>query len=309
MNVHILNYVDILPTLFVPLTEENFNGRIAEYLAGGRQDILVNTDIFSNNVRSANCKEVNFSLFDITDINDAEIIIFPIYLELFEFFDLAENIHHCIRTYSNNYPDKKVVFFWNHDEDFKKYNDLVSKYKNCRIINYNTSEKTDNDIIVPFWTLDNVDQIEEEKSIYCSFAGNITHQIRAFLVNNIVEYGNPKIQFLGTLPYEEYRKKLSQTLFSLCPRGAGLSSYRFFECIHANTIPVLIADDIVLPYEEDLNYSDFSIRYNENDIADISVLDEMLQNVDYDKMLERLKEVRHRFTLAGVQEYVHRRLK
>ena len=48
MNVHILNYVDILPTLFVPLTEENFNGRIAEYLAGGRQDILIMTKTSRN---------------------------------------------------------------------------------------------------------------------------------------------------------------------------------------------------------------------------------------------------------------------
>ena len=97
-------------------------------------------------------------------------------------------------------------------------------------------------------------------------------------------------------------------MFSLCPRGAGLSSYRLFECIHANTIPVLIADESVLPYEEDLCYSYFLIRYKEKDVTDINFLLETLQNVDYNKMLQELKKVRYKFTLAGVQEHVHRRL-
>jgi hypothetical protein len=308
MKIHILNYKDILPTLSVPLTEENFNGRVREYLAGGRQDVLVNTDIFCNNVRSKNFKEVNFSLFRRTDVDDADIVIFPIYLELFEFFGLSENVRHCIETYSEKYSNKKVVFFWNHDEDFKKYNDTSSKYENCRIINYNTSEKTDNDIVVPCWALGNIDPIEEEKNIYCSFAGNMTHNVRRILASKIIQYNDPKIQLLTNLPYEEYRKKLSQTMFSLCPRGEGLSSYRLFECIHANTIPVLIADDSVLPYEEDLCYSDFLIRYKEKDVTDINFLLETLHNVDYNKMLQELKKVRYKFTLAGVQNYIQRRL-
>jgi hypothetical protein len=308
VKIHILDYKEIIPTLYRPLTEEH--PMFKEYLYKGRQDILVNTDIFCNNVRSKNLKETNFSLFDRTTIDDSEIIIFPIYLELFEFLGLRENIKYSLETYSSKYPDKKVVFFWNHDGDFKAYNDTTFKYKNCRIINYNTSEKTDNDIIVPFWTMENINPIEEEKQIYCSFAGSVTHQIRWLIANKIIEYNSPKFQYFGTtLPYEEYRKKLSQTTFSLCPRGAGLSSYRFFECIHANTIPVLIADDVVLPYEEDLYYPDFSIRCKEKHITDMSVLYEILQSVDSDKMLKRLKEVRHRFTPAGVQGYVHGRLK
>ena len=307
MDIHVLDYKDIIPTLCRPVSEDQ--PMFKEYLYKGRQDILVNTDIFCSNVRSKSLTEANFSLFDRTPIDDAEVIIFPIYLELFEFLGLRENIKHSIETYSSKYPDKKVVFFWNHDRDFKEYNDTTSKYKNCRVINYNTSERTDNDIIVPFWTMENINPIEEEKEIYCSFAGNITHPIRGLMVNNIIEYDTPEFQYLGALPYEEYRKKLSQTVFSLCPRGAGLSSYRFFECIHANTIPVLIADDVVLPYEEDLYYPDFSIRCKEEHITDMGVLHGILQSVDYDKMLKRLKEVRHRFTLTGVQEYVHGRLK
>ena len=115
MKIHILNYKDILPTLCVPLTEENFNGRVREYLAGGRQDVLVNTDIFCNNVRSKNFKEVNFSLFRRTDVDDADIVIFPIYLELFEFFGLSENVRHCIETYSEKYSNKTQMAYGSKD--------------------------------------------------------------------------------------------------------------------------------------------------------------------------------------------------
>jgi hypothetical protein len=306
MNIHILNYKNIIQELLSPFTEDH--PMFAEYLYKGRQDILVNTDIFCNNVRSKDLKEVNFNLFNRTTLDDSKIVVFPIYLELFEFLGLRENIEFCIENYSTKFPDKKVVFFWNHDIDFKYFNHITSKHDNCIIINYNTSEKTDNDIIVPFWTIQNIDFLEEEKNTFCSFIGSINSLTRRELVDGIIKYNNSSIIYQNGLDYDEYRKRLSQTIFSLCPHGAGLSSWRFFECIHANTIPVLISDNAILPYQEEIDYSDFSVTIDEIKAMDTDWIFKHLSSIDSDNLLKNLKDIRHMFTLEGVQNYIYNKL-
>lgn len=45
----------------------------------------------------------------------------------------------------------------------------------------------------------------------------------------------------------EYRDVLARSRFSLCPRGSGPGTLRFWESLQAGAIPVLIADDAILP--------------------------------------------------------------
>ena len=46
---------------------------------------------------------------------------------------------------------------------------------------------------------------------------------------------------------QEYQKILSRSRFSLCPRGTGVSTIRFWESLQAGAIPVLFADEMRLP--------------------------------------------------------------
>jgi hypothetical protein len=198
--------------------------------------------------------------------------------------------------------------------DFARYNNYVVFQPNCRVINYNTSEKTPNDIVVPFWTFlkgDGLDTPNEKKRMYCTFFGGLTHPVRSRLHSLMVRDRREGWESNTVMiNNDQYRINLSQSIFGLCPRGAGLSSYRFFECLHVGTIPVLIADDVVLPYEEEVNYSEFIVRHSEMYTVSLDSLADHLS--DYDRVQEiflaRIKAVRHKFTLAGVQEYVHRRL-
>jgi hypothetical protein len=304
VKIKILDYKAILEELSISLVA------LKEYLDGGRKDVLHNTDIFCENVRTINLVEKDFSLFSRVDSIDSDtVVVFPIYLELFEFLGLHENVKRSIEIYSSRYPDNKVVFFWNHDRDFKDYNETTLKNKNCRVINYNTSEKTGNDIVVPFWTMEDIAPIKEEKQIYCSFIGRMTHETRRLIARKIIEYDSPKFQYFNSLAYNEYRKKLSQTKFSLCPRGAGLSSYRFFECIHANTIPVLIADSVVLPYQDELDYSKFSVRVLEKDAGNLELMYSSFKSLDYDSLMMNLNQVRNNFSLPFIQKYIHDELR
>jgi hypothetical protein len=82
--------------------------------------------------------------------------------------------------------------------------------------------------------------------------------------------------------------------FALAPRGYGRSSFRFFEAMLLNRIPVYFWDDIEwLPYQEHLDYSKFTISIH---ISKISQTYEILKNISdetYLNMLEELRRVRH----------------
>lgn len=62
---------------------------------------------------------------------------------------------------------------------------------------------------------------------------------------------------------ESYNSVMRQSLSVLCPRGAAENTVRFFETMAFGRIPVLIADDAVLPAESLINYDDFIIKVPE----------------------------------------------
>jgi hypothetical protein len=73
---------------------------------------------------------------------------------------------------------------------------------------------------------------------------------------------------------EEYRQILSRSRFSLCPRGTGPSTIRFWESLQAGAIPVLISDDHLLP--EGYDWDRCVVRIAEKDVADVASLIESI---------------------------------
>lgn len=280
-----------------PLPENFLN----EYLKS-RPDILDNTDIFYENCRSKDEKNKNFSLFEDIGYYEQEVIyICPIYLELYEYANmpLLEVIETCCGWC---YPNP-VVFQWNHDIDFASKYLGAEKYKNAYIINFNTSKPLPNDIIVPFWTI-NTEYIALKREYFAGFIGSLNNSLRRELANAI----RGQDGYLCThLPYTEFLNTTAECVFSLCPRGQGLSSYRFYECMHLSTIPVLFADNAVLPFN-DIDYDKICIRIPESMADDFDYINNLLTEVNTNYMLNEKIKVKDRFTLLGVQEEIYRRL-
>ena len=273
-------------------------GELKSY-TDARPGVLEDIDIFKEGKRSEGHPS-DFSLFQESDT--ADVLVFPYYLELFEVFGKPHMIHPLLISLCDAYSDKRIVVQWNHDLDFAKRFPDLGGIKNLTVLNFNTSKKNSNDIILPFWTVD-TNPVEAEKEYTYGFIGELTHPVRATLVNSFKD--DPNCYMGAKLEYQEFRRTLSSCRFSFCPRGAGLSSWRFFECLHLNTIPVLFADDVELPFP-DLDYSTFCVRLPESAASDPELIKEVLKEVDEEQMLSNIKEVRHRFTLKGVQEEVHR---
>jgi hypothetical protein len=117
--------------------------------------------------------------------------------------------------------------------------------------------------------------LESEPDLLYSFVGSPTHRSRGALIDlkhpdGLVEmvYGftffDPRSR-----DYEarraRYREVLGRSRFVLCPRGAGTSSIRLYETIAAGRVPVIIADDWVVPAGP--AWESFSLRWPEDKVA------------------------------------------
>lgn len=151
-----------------------------------------------------------------------------------------------------------------------------------------------------------------------SFVGtHTTHPLR----NNMFQQLGRKPNFMfdsrgewtNKIPENLANNFINTTLtskFCLAPRGFGRSSFRFFEAMLLDTIPVYFWDDIEwLPYKDIIDYSKFSVSIHSNDIAKTTEILRSISNEKYLNMVEELKHVRHYFSLEGMSEYIFNKIK
>jgi hypothetical protein len=144
-----------------------------------------------------------------------------------------------------------------------------------------------------------------ERDIFCSFRGANTHPIRnsmkeiedsRFLIEFTTEYG-------AKASVEKFVDLMSRSIFSLCPRGYGATSFRLYEAIQLGSIPVYIYDKKWVP--ENLSWEDFSVLVQANDVKRIP---EILNSISSDKiasMQDMLPVVYEKhFTLDAVYNYI-----
>ncbi len=93
---------------------------------------------------------------------------------------------------------------------------------------------------------------------------------------------------------KEYQNVLARSRFSLCPRGTGPSSIRFWESLQAGAIPVLIADAMVLPEIEGINWNDCIVRISE---GKVSFIDRIVRAISLEKEAQMRENCLHVFAL------------
>jgi hypothetical protein len=154
--------------------------------------------------------------------------------------------------------------------------------------------------------LDNYQKINyNNKKIYCSFVGSITHHIRATLFSKFKEntnyYFSVNQVWSSTVCNDSASNFINITLnskFVFAPRGYGRSSFRFFEILKLGSIPIYVWDDIEwLPYKSILDYDKFCISIN---IKNIDELEEILSKIDeekYNEMINEYQKIKDYFNL------------
>ena len=127
---------------------------------------------------------------------------------------------------------------------------------------------------------------------------------------------------LETKPHAQWTNQVSKTAadmfveatlqskFCLAPRGYGRGSFRFYEAMLLDTIPVYFWDDQEwLPYKDIIDYTTFTVSIQEKDIEKTYNILESISKETYESMMEHMKRYRNMFTLGGMCEYILLRIK
>ncbi len=160
---------------------------------------------------------------------------------------------------------------------------------------------------IPLMCLPRFPEQNIKKDIFCSFMGRFdTHPTRTVMKEKLSKFGD-KFLFCHSKSFKEYNDILNKSKFSLSPRGYGYTSFRIYEAILANSIPIYIwYDKKVLPFEDIINWEDFCILVHKDDIEKIpSILD----SVNYERMYNNLQKVKEKFTFDETFKYICNKIK
>ena len=156
----------------------------------------------------------------------------------------------------------------------------------------------------------------KEKTIFASFVGSRnTHPIRMDMCNHLSGKDGYEISagnWSTTVRMDNFEKFLDITCsskFGLAPRGYGKSSFRMYEILQLGTVPVYISDVHYLPWTDELDWNDFCVPVNQDEIGDIDTILKSIDDVEYNKLLENGRKVYEEyFTLEGMFKNIVKRL-
>lgn len=159
--------------------------------------------------------------------------------------------------------------------------------------NASTIEKHNDILVLPFpqFPINGCDPAPE-KDIFYSFVGTVwTHPIRSKIMQlplypDVFVLGRRQWHFFDLANNQdkfkqEYKDVLARSRYSLCPRGNGRCSIRFWESLQAGAIPVMFGRELWLPFNIDW---DACVVYIEE--KDIPNLYAILKAIPEDKEME-----------------------
>jgi hypothetical protein len=156
----------------------------------------------------------------------------------------------------------------------------------------------------------------QEKIYTASFIGRNTHQIRKILKTKLshlnkyyIQINNKNISDVDSLNYVEMMNFInlgSSSIFSFCPRGVVSASYRLYEVMQLNSIPIYISDTFWLPWEQEINWKSFCILVKDENIDCIpEILEKEIKDKNYINKLNVINKIYDKyFTLESVTKNI-----
>jgi len=174
--------------------------------------------------------------------------------------------------------DKKYFTICQYDEG------VLVDFKDLDVIQFNMS--VDNGVIIPLLCTPHEKQFKEIRNIKASFIGTISHPIRQKMIDACKGQSDYYIS-TGYHDYTQYNRILAKSVFALCPRGYGLSSFRCYnEAMYQGAIPIYISDKFIQPYGIDFNTYGLLVKENE-----VENLTEILNSVSDEEILLKQQNI------------------
>lgn len=133
----------------------------------------------------------------------------------------------------------------------------------------------------------------KHRTILASFVGALQnrHPVRNLMYREL--YNKDGIVMSETITFEKFQEVLTNSIFALCPRGYGKTSFRICEALEARVIPVYIYDEPWIPFQDELDFEEYGVLCPINELPFLhNRLNDMLQDVDrLQQMITRGGEV------------------
>lgn len=137
----------------------------------------------------------------------------------------------------------------------------------------------------------------EKRNFFASFVGAIwgRHFVREQMAQKLKDsFAITDVRY----DYKSYLKIMTDSIFSLCPRGYGKTSFRIYESLMCGSIPIYIYDDPWIPYF-DKDFESYGVLC---DIKHIDILEEKLKNMTLEQINEKIQNGR----VAFKNKYLYR---
>jgi len=144
--------------------------------------------------------------------------------------------------------------------------------------------------------------VVRKKDIFCSFVGSNTHGVRERMISHLTDDIDFYIKS-GSWSFnikkqdeQQFFDITSRSKFTLCPRGYGAQSFRFYEALQLGSIPIYVHDDnLFRPYSDIIDWNTFSISIHINDIANLKHILKSISEDQIDIMVMIGREVYNNF--------------
>ncbi|KAJ7298816.1 hypothetical protein O6H91_Y396000 [Diphasiastrum complanatum] len=140
----------------------------------------------------------------------------------------------------------------------------------------------------------------KKRPILAFFAGQMHGRVRPLLIEHWKDK-DPDMKIYEVIPPEvaskmSYVQHMKSSKYCICAMGYEVNSPRIVEAIYYDCVPVIIADNFVLPFSDVLNWDAFSLSLPEKDIPKLKQFLLNISDQKYQTMQKRLKIVRKHFT-------------
>lgn len=147
---------------------------------------------------------------------------------------------------------------------------------------------------------------ENSRDIFCNFVGSLTHQVRRDMITKIPKNGLGRVKYYISTDYHEitaFCNILSRSIFTMCPRGYGASSFRICEALEQGSIPIYISDRFIKPFNNDM--MEYAVLIDAEHIDDIDLILRSLSSEQIKSMQEAGQYYYQKyFTFEGCRKHI-----
>ncbi len=145
-----------------------------------------------------------------------------------------------------------------------QYDDaILNDVSHLDLLQFNMSKPYD--IPIPLICQPHPYKFSSEKKYLVNFIGSRTHPIR----NELEKFKGREGWYISYEPHsiEDYCRIMGESLFTICPRGYGLNSFRCCEGLQYDSIPIYLSDIHIEPFG--LNFNEYGIKVNNSQEIDM----------------------------------------